>query len=146
MSRPPDARQVLLVEDDPGDAQLVRIAWSECRLDVALDLVRDGTEALAYLRREPPYEQAPRPDLILLDLNLPRMDGRELLGVLKNDPDLAAIPVCVLTTSRAQTDVRQTYALRANAYVSKPLSILDFVEMVRSIDRFWFRCALLPNR
>ena len=145
MSRPPDPRQVLLVEDDPGDAQLVRIAWTECRLNAALHLVRDGTDALAYLLRQPPHEQAPRPDLILLDLNLPRMDGRELLGVLKADPDLASIPVCVLTTSRAERDVRQTYALGANAYVAKPLSITEFVEMVRSIDRFWFRCALLPD-
>ena len=144
MSRPPATRQVLLVEDDPGDAQLVRIAWEECRLNAALRTVRDGTQALAFLRRHAPYEQAPRPDLVLLDLNLPRMDGREFLSIVKTDPVLMPIPVCVLTTSRAETDVQQAYALMANAYVPKPLSIADFVDMVRTIESFWLHCALLP--
>ena len=145
MNRCARPRHVLHVEDDPGDAHLVRIAWSELDCDATLHVVRDGIEALAFLRREPPFTTAPRPDLVLLDLNLPRMDGREVLEVVKGDADLRQIPVCVLTTSRADSDVARSYALSANAYIPKPLSIADFVEVVRNIDRFWFRSTILPE-
>jgi CheY-like chemotaxis protein len=134
---------VLLVEDDPGDVLMTREAFDEY-LHNRLDVVTDGAAALSYLRREEPYRQAPRPDLILLDLNLPRCDGREVLQEVKNDPDLRHIPVIVLTTSQAEEDVLRSYQLHANAYVTKPVDFENFVEAVKQIDHFFVSVVQLP--
>jgi len=127
---------VLLVEDDPGDVLMTREAFEEY-LHNRLDVVSDGSEALAYLRREGEYADAPRPDLILLDLNLPRRDGREVLAEVKADVNLRTIPVIVLTTSQADEDVLKSYQLHANAYVTKPVDFDGFIEAIRQIDHFF---------
>ena len=127
---------VLLVEDDPGDVLMTREAFDDY-LHNRLDVVTDGAAAMAYLRREEPYADVPRPDLILLDLNLPRMDGREVIAEIKDDPKLRVIPIVVLTTSEAEEDVMGSYALHANAYVTKPVEFDRFVEVVRQIERFF---------
>ena len=134
---------VLLVEDDSGDALMVREALEE-QMRTHLDVVTDGEEALAYLRRTAPHTDAPRPDLILLDLNLPRRDGREVLAELKADPDLQTIPVVVLTTSTADEDVLRSYTLHANAYVTKPIDFDDFSAAVREIDEFFLGLVERP--
>jgi CheY-like chemotaxis protein len=134
---------VLLVEDDPGDVLMTREAFEEY-LHNRLDVVTDGAEALSYLRREAPYTDAPRPDLILLDLNLPRRDGREVLQEVKNDPALQTIPVIVLTTSQAEEDVLRSYQLHANAYVTKPVDFTSFIEAIRQIDHFFVSVVQLP--
>jgi CheY-like chemotaxis protein len=136
---------VLLVEDDPGDALMTREAFDE-HLHNRLDHVTDGAEALAYLRREPPHTDAIRPDLILLDLNLPRRDGREVLAELKSDPDLSTIPVIVLTTSQAEDDVLSSYRLHANAFVTKPVDFDSFTAAIRHIDSFFLSLVELPRR
>ena len=136
---------VLLVEDDPGDVLMTREAFEEY-LHNRLDVVSDGSEALAYLRREGEYADAPRPDLILLDLNLPRKDGREVLAEIKGDPALATIPVVVLTTSHAEEDVLKSYQLHANAYVTKPVDFERFIEVVRQIDEFFVTVVKLPGQ
>jgi CheY-like chemotaxis protein len=136
---------VLLVEDDPGDALMTREAFDE-HLNNRLDHVTDGAEALAYLRREPPHTDAIRPDLILLDLNLPRRDGREVLAELKSDPDLSTIPVIVLTTSQAEEDVLRSYQLHANAFVTKPVDFDSFTAAIRHIDSFFLSLVELPRR
>ena len=136
---------VLLVEDDPGDVLMTREAFDEY-LHNRLDVVNDGAEALSYLRREAPHEKAPRPDLILLDLNLPRRDGREVLQEVKDDPDLRHIPVIVLTTSQAEEDVLRSYQLHANAYVTKPVDFDRFIAVVRQIDEFFVSVVKLPPR
>ncbi|AEA28145.1 response regulator [Pseudonocardia benzenivorans] len=135
---------VLLVEDDPGDALLTREAL-EGRTRTRLELVTDGAEAIAYLRREAPHQDAVRPDLILLDLNLPRRDGREVLAELKADPDLAPIPVVILTTSHAHEDIVRSYDLHANAYVAKPVDFDDFAAAVREIDDFYIGLVQRPS-
>lgn len=135
---------VLLVEDDPGDALLTREAL-EGRSRTRLELVTDGAEAIAYLRREAPHQDAVRPDLILLDLNLPRRDGREVLAELKADPDLAPIPVVILTTSHAHEDIVRSYDLHANAYVAKPVDFDDFAAAVREIDDFYIGLVQRPS-
>jgi CheY-like chemotaxis protein len=134
---------VLLVEDDPGDVLMTREAFEEY-LHNRLDVVSDGSEALAYLRREGEYAEAPRPDLILLDLNLPRRDGREVLAEVKADADLCTIPVIVLTTSQADEDVLKSYQLHANAYVTKPVDFDGFIEAIRQIDHFFVSVVQLP--
>jgi len=134
---------VLLVEDDPGDVLMTREAFEEY-LHNRLDVVSDGSEALAYLRREGEYADAPRPDLILLDLNLPRRDGREVLAEIKADDSLRHIPVIVLTTSRADEDVLRSYQLHANAYVTKPVDFDGFIEAIRQIDHFFVSVVQLP--
>jgi CheY-like chemotaxis protein len=134
---------VLLVEDDPGDVLMTREAFEEY-LHNRLDVVSDGSEALAYLRREGGYADAPRPDLILLDLNLPRRDGREVLAEVKADADLCTIPVIVLTTSQADEDVLKSYQLHANAYVTKPVDFDGFIEAIRQIDHFFVSVVQLP--
>lgn len=139
----PRVINVLLVEDDPGDVLMTREAFEEY-LHNRLDVVTDGAEALSYLRREPPYTDAPRPDLILLDLNLPRRDGREVLAEVKDDADLRHIPVVVLTTSKAEEDVLRSYQLHANAYVTKPVDFVGFVEAIRQIDHFFLSVVQLP--
>jgi CheY-like chemotaxis protein len=138
--------EVLLVEDDPGDVLMTQEAFEEHRLRNRLNVVNDGVAALAYLRNEGEYAEAPRPDLILLDLNLPRVDGREVLSAIKNDPSLCQIPVVVLTTSQAEEDILRSYQLHANAYVAKPVDFDRFITVVRSIDDFFVSVVKLPPR
>ena len=133
-----DLANILLVEDNPSDVLLTQIAMKQCKLLNSLHVAEDGEDALAFLRREGAHRDAPRPDIILLDLNLPRMDGRELLGIIKKDVQLRTIPVMVLTTSDAESDVAQSYALHANAYITKPVDMNQFVRIVKGIDDFWF--------
>jgi CheY-like chemotaxis protein len=141
---PGRAVTLLLVEDNEGDVRLTREALKEGKVTNALLVARDGVEALALLRREGKYEGAPRPDLILLDLNLPRMDGKQVLAALKADPDLKRIPVVVLTTSTAEEDILRTYNLHANCYVTRPVDFEKFVSVVRTIDAFWLTVVRLP--
>ncbi len=140
------AIEILLVEDDPGDIDLIEEALEDAKLQINLNSVRDGVEALAYLRREGKYTQAISPDLILLDLNLPRRDGREVLQDIKGDNYFKRIPVVVLTTSDAEDDILKSYNLGANCYVSKPLGMQDFIKIVESIENFWFTVVKLPPK
>ena len=135
---------VLLVEDDPGDVLMTREAFEDY-LHNRLDVVTDGAAGMAYLRKEPPYTDVPRPDLILLDLNLPRRDGRQVLQEIKDDPDLRHIPVVVLTTSQAEEDVLRSYQLHANAYVTKPVDFEGFIEAIKQIDHFFVSVVQLPS-
>jgi chemotaxis family two-component system response regulator Rcp1 len=136
--------QILLVEDNEADIRLTREALSEVKLLNELHVARDGEEALAFLSREGRYARVPRPDLVLLDLNLPRKDGREVLAEMKAHPDLRTIPVVILTTSRAEEDVVRTYRLHANAYVQKPVDFEAFIQVVKAIEDFWFSIVKLP--
>jgi len=136
---------VLLVEDNPGDVRLTIEAMRESKILVNLSLAEDGEAALAFLRREGDHEAAPRPDLILLDLNLPRKDGREVLAEIKADHSLRRIPVVVLTTSRAEEDILRTYDLHANCFITKPVDLDQFIAVVRSINEFWFSVVKLPS-
>lgn len=138
--------EVLLVEDDPGDVLMTREAFEEHKVSNRLRVVSDGAEALAYLRRQAPYENAARPDLVLLDLNLPKRDGREVLSEIKADDELCRIPVVVLTTSQADEDILRSYQLHANAYVTKPVDFDRFVAVVRQIDEFFISVVKLPPR
>ena len=138
--------EILLVEDDPGDVLMTREAFADYKLRNQLHVVDDGAEAMAFLRQEGEYAGRPRPDLVLLDLNLPRMDGREVLEAIKSDPELASIPVVVLTTSEAEDDVLRSYSLHANAYVTKPVDFERFIEVVRQIDDFFVTVVRLPRR
>jgi CheY-like chemotaxis protein len=138
--------EILLVEDDPGDVLMTREAFADYKLRNKLHVVDDGAEAMAFLRQEGRYADRPRPDLVLLDLNLPRMDGREVLEAIKSDPELASIPVVVLTTSEAEDDVLRSYSLHANAYVTKPVDFERFIEVVRQIDDFFVTVVRLPTR
>lgn len=137
---------ILLVEDSPTDILITQEAFEQARLLNQLHVVEDGVTALAFLRRLEPYTEAPQPDLILLDLNLPKKSGREVLAELKGDPVLKFIPVVVLTTSQAEEDVLKSYDLHANCYVTKPVDFTRFVEVVRSIEHFWFNVVTLPLR
>ena len=137
--------EILLVEDDPGDVLMTREAFAEHKVGNNLTVVSDGAEALAYLRREGGYANAVRPDLILLDLNLPKYDGRQLLEKIKSDPDLNHIPVVVLTTSSAEEDILRSYKLHANAYVTKPVDLDQFMNAVRQIDEFFVQVVRLPG-
>jgi CheY-like chemotaxis protein len=137
---------VLLVEDSPGDVRLTREAFRETNGLVQLHVATDGVEAMAFLKREDPYRDAPRPNFILLDLNLPRMDGREVLAHIKADESLKMIPTVILTTSDATADVRRAYELNANAYLRKPVTLDGFENLVRSINDFWLMNVLLPAR
>jgi CheY-like chemotaxis protein len=138
--------EVLLVEDDPGDVLMTREAFEEHKVRNHLNVVSDGADALAYVRREGEFANAIRPDLILLDLNLPKRDGREVLKELKTDPDLREIPIVVLTTSSAESDVLASYQLYANAYVTKPVDFEHFISAVRQIDDFFVSLVKLPRR
>ena len=140
-----DCIDVLLVEDDPGDVLLIEEAFEFNKVRNNLNIVSDGVEALEYLRREGRYADAGRPGLILLDLNLPRKDGREVLEEIKADPELRRIPVVVLTTSKAEEDVLRSYDLHANAYVTKPVDFDRFIEVVRQIDEFFVSVVKLPK-
>jgi CheY-like chemotaxis protein len=137
--------RILLVEDSPSDVAMTRAALSEGRVANDLSVVTDGEQAIAFLRKVGEYTQADRPDLILLDLNLPRKDGREVLAELKEDPDLKVIPVIVLTTSTAEGDVDRCYETHANSYVVKPIGIDAFLDAVRSIEDFWLALVRLPD-
>ncbi|MBI2186133.1 MAG: response regulator [Acidobacteria bacterium] len=141
-----DARpiEILLVEDNPGDVRLTQEALRDAKVRNTLNVVWDGVEALAYLRKNGSYASAARPDLILLDLNLPRKDGREVLADIKSDPALKRIPVVVLTTSQAEQDIIRAYDLHVNCYVTKPVDLDQFVHVVRSIEDFWFAIVKLP--
>ena len=136
--------EILLVEDSPSDIDLTREALDDTRVHNNLSVVTDGVEALAFLRREGQYAEAPHPDLILLDLNLPKKDGREVLAEIKSDPNLRRFPVVVLTTSGAEQDIVESYNLHANCYVRKHVDLDAFVEVVRSIDSFWLAIVKLP--
>jgi chemotaxis family two-component system response regulator Rcp1 len=137
--------EILLVEDNPGDVELTRIAFREAKVRNPLRVVADGVQAMAYLRQEPPFEDAMRPGLILLDLNLPRVDGREVLRTVKSDPDLRRIPVCVISSSRQDSDVLRSYDLHANSYISKPVAIASLVQIVTQLMEYWLRTVLLPS-
>jgi CheY-like chemotaxis protein len=136
---------ILLVEDDPGDVLMTQEAFEHHKIRNSLHVVSDGVEALQFLRGEAPYEGMPRPGLILLDLNLPKKDGREVLAEIKAEPSLRTIPVVVLTTSEAEEDVLRSYDLHANAYVTKPVDFERFVEVVRQIDEFFVTVVKLPH-
>jgi CheY-like chemotaxis protein len=137
--------EILLVEDSPADVDLTREALEDAKVHNNLHVASDGVEALAFLRREGRYLDAPHPDLILLDLNLPRKDGREVLAEIKADPRLRRIPVVVLTTSEAEQDILQSYDLHANCYVTKPVDLDAFMHVVRSIEDFWLAIVRLPS-
>ena len=137
--------EILLVEDNLGDVRLTEEALVEGKVANKLTVARDGVEALQILRKEPPFQSATRPDLILLDLNLPRKDGREVLAELKSDPDLRRIPVVVLTTSSAERDIVRSYDLHANCYINKPVDLEQFIGVVRQIDDFWLTVVRLPT-
>jgi CheY-like chemotaxis protein len=136
---------VLLVEDDPGDVLMTREAFEHYKIRNQLHVVNDGEQAMQFLRRTGEYASAPRPGLILLDLNLPRRDGLEVLAELKGDPDLRVIPVVILTTSQADEDILRSYALHANAYVSKPVDFERFMDVIRQIDNFFVTVVELPH-
>jgi two-component system, chemotaxis family, response regulator Rcp1 len=136
--------EILLVEDSPSDTELTVEALKGAKVRNHLSIVEDGVQAMAFLRSQGPYAQAPRPDLIMLDLNLPRKDGREVLAELKADENLKTIPVVVLTTSRAEQDVLRAYQLHANCYITKPVNFNQFLEVIRSIDSFWLFVVTLP--
>jgi CheY-like chemotaxis protein len=138
--------QVLLVEDNPGDVRLTQEALKDAKVHLELKVVNDGVEAMEYLHREGKYAESLRPDLVLLDLNLPRKDGREVLAEIKNDPLLQAIPVVVLTTSASEADILRTYMLHANCYITKPVDMEGFLTVVRSIDDFWLSIVKLPPK
>lgn len=138
--------EILLVEDNLGDVRLAQEALKEAKVANRLTVVPDGVEAMAYLRREGKYHGVPRPDLILLDLNLPKKDGREVLEEVKGDPDLRTIPVVILTTSRAEQDILKSYDLHANAYITKPVDFDQFISVVQAIEHFWFAIVTLPRR
>lgn len=141
---PPEPAQLLLVEDNPGDVRLTEEAFKQGRIENDLHTVSDGSEALDFLHQRGTYEDAPRPDLILLDLNLPRKDGEEVLEELKDDSELRSIPIIVLTSSRAEEDVTRSYELHANAYLTKPVDPDEFIETVRAFEKFWFSVVRLP--
>jgi CheY-like chemotaxis protein len=136
--------EILLVEDNPGDVRLTQEAFKEGKVRNNLRVVNDGIEALAFLHQEGQYANALRPDVILLDLNLPKKDGREVLAEIKQDPDLRRIPVVVLTTSEAEQDILKTYNLHANCYITKPVDLERFIKVVKSIESFWLSVVKLP--
>lgn len=138
--------QVLLVEDSPGDVRLTQEAFRDANLSIRFQVATDGAEAMAFLRREGAHRRAPRPDLILLDLNLPRMDGREVLVQIKNDENLKTIPTVILTTSEAEADIAKSYQLQANCYLTKPVQLDEFESLVRSINDFWLNKVRLPRQ
>ncbi|MET7548610.1 response regulator [Streptomyces sp. NBC_01724] len=146
MNTPVQPIEVLLVEDDPGDELMTREAFADNKIRNTLHVVRDGQEALDFLYHRGDHSDAPRPDLILLDLNLPRYDGRQVLEKIKSDPELALIPVVVLTTSSAEEDILRSYKLHANAYVTKPVDLDQFISAVRQIDEFFVTVVRLPGR
>lgn len=140
-----DPIRILLVEDSPGDVRLTIEALKDGKVRNELSVVGDGIEALAFLQREGKYAEAPRPDLILLDLNLPKLNGRELLAIIKQDDSLKRIPIVVLTTSEAETDVLRVYDLNANCYITKPVDLDKFITVIKAIEDFWLTIVKLPR-
>jgi chemotaxis family two-component system response regulator Rcp1 len=138
--------EILMVEDNPGDVRLTVEALKEGKVRNNFHTVEDGVEAMAFLRRQGRYAEAPRPDLILLDLNLPKMNGREVLAEIKEDPELRRIPVVILTVSKAEQDIVKSYNLHANCYITKPVDLDQFLEVVKSIENFWLTVVMLPPR
>ncbi len=138
--------EVLLVEDSPGDVRLTQEAFQDANRAIHLHVASDGVEAMAFLRREGKHVHAPRPDLILMDLNLPKMDGREVLSLIKEDDSLKLIPTVILTTSVAEADIKKSYELQANCYLSKPVQLEEFESLVRSINDFWLIKVKLPQQ
>ena len=138
--------EILLVEDSPGDVRLTQEAFRDANLSIHLHVASDGVEAMAFLRREGVHARAPRPDIILLDLNLPKMDGREVLAHIKGDENLKTIPIVILTTSEAEVDIVKSYQLRANCYLSKPVQLDEFERLVKSINSFWLTDVKLPQQ
>ncbi len=136
--------EILVVEDNPGDVRLTQEALKECKIANNLHIARDGAEALAFLKKEGKYKDVPRPDVIILDLNLPKVDGREVLSEIKHDDKLKRIPVVILTSSEAEEDILKTYDLHANCYIKKPMDMDQFIEIVQSIGNFWFSIVKLP--
>jgi CheY-like chemotaxis protein len=136
---------ILLVEDNPGDVDLARYALGMGKMHNAMHVVPDGIAAMDFLRKKGTYAQSPRPDLIILDLNLPKKDGRQVLAEIKGDESLKRIPVVILTTSRAEEDILKTYNLHANCYITKPIDLKQFLHVVQSIERFWLSIVVLPN-
>jgi chemotaxis family two-component system response regulator Rcp1 len=136
--------EILLVEDSPSDAFITQEALKEAKFSTRVHLVPDGVEAMAFLRRAAPYAKSPRPDIILLDLNTPRKDGREVLDEVKADGQLKLIPVVVLTSSSAESDIHKAYELHANCYITKPSTFDNFKNVVRALENFWFNCVTLP--
>lgn len=139
-----DPIEILLIEDNPGDVRLTKEALKEGKIRNKLTVVGDGIEALAYLRKEKKYKNSTRPDLVLLDLNLPKLNGREVLTKIKKDPSLKTIPVVILTTSEADQDIYDSYDRYANCYITKPVDLEQFVKIVKSIEDFWFSIVRLP--
>jgi two-component system, chemotaxis family, response regulator Rcp1 len=138
------AIEIMLVEDNPGDVRLTREALKEAKIRNNLSVASDGVEAMAFLRREGIYSKSPRPDIVLLDLNLPKKDGRQVLAEAKADPELRRIPVVILTTSKAEEDILKTYDLHANCFITKPVDFDQFVKVVHSIEHFWLSIVTLP--
>ena len=139
------AIKILLVEDNPGDVRLTLEAFKEGKVNNEINVVTDGVEALAYLRKEGQYADVHLPDVILLDLNLPKKDGYEVLAEIKQDPDLKRIPIVILTTSEAERDILQTYYMHANCYITKPVDLDQFITVVKSIETFWLNVVKLPT-
>jgi CheY-like chemotaxis protein len=135
---------ILLVEDNPGDARLTREALALSKVRTTFHHAKDGEEAIAFLRRVPPFEHAPRPDLVLLDLNLPKRDGREVLEDIKGDPVLKTIPIVILTSSQAEEDILRSYRLHANCFITKPVDLEQLTKVVQGIEDFWFTLVRLP--
>lgn len=138
--------EILLVEDNPGDIILTKEAFAEAKIKNNIHIARDGEEALLYLNKHNGYEKAVKPDLILLDLNLPKVDGREVLDNIKSDEGLCHIPVVVLTSSESEQDILETYELHANSYVVKPINLEQFVSVINAIENFWFTVVTLPSK
>lgn len=138
--------EILMVEDNPGDVRLTIEALKEGKVRNNLTTVEDGEAAMKFLRRQGPYSKVPRPDLVLLDLNLPKKNGREVLAEIKDDPDLKRIPVVILTVSEAEQDIIKSYNLHANCYITKPVNLEQFIKVVRSIEDFWLSIVMLPPR
>lgn len=145
MKRNGEPIDILLVEDNPGDVRLIEEALKDSKISNSLSRVEDGEEALAYLRKEGKYKDVKKPDLVLLDLDLPNLDGREALEVIKKDPELRRIPIIILTVSQSEQDVLETYNLQANAYVIKPIDLDQFIKVIHSIEDFWFTIVKLPD-
>lgn len=141
-----DPIEILLIEDNPADIRLTQEAFREARLRNTVHVVQDGVSAMAFIRQAAPFQNAPRPDLVLLDLNLPKKDGREVLREIKADPHTRLIPVVVLTTSDDEEDVLRSYDLHANAYLVKPIDVLRFIKMIQSLESFWLSVVKLPPK
>ena len=139
-----DSINILLIEDNPGDVRLTLEALKESKIINNLQVVEDGIEALSYLKKDGNYKDKPRPDLIILDLNLPKKDGREVLGEIKSEDSLKQIPIVILTTSEAEEDIIKSYELHANCYITKPVNMEQFVKVVKSVGEFWFSIVMLP--